>query len=396
MDEVSTDTGRRGFGRRRVAPRVSILDPKPYVRAFLADAFEELGFIPQCWGTASDLLTSLNGVEPDLIVIVESDGEEDVRTLELLAPLFRGRILLIGRLPVLAAPQRRGEQLGLSMLAPLVTPFRAGHLSERIADLLPVEPPPPLPVDLVEALGNDWLELWYQAKIDPRALTPCGVEALIRLRHPNWGIVPPAHFLPEPGDPHFRALSDFVVLKAMMDWTRFAIDFMPIEIAINLPAAVLTDPDFVRRMHRQLPDHPDFIRLVVEVDSRELISDMTGVREIVRELASQGIGLSVDNLGAECSSLSGLEGVPVFELKVARHVVDGCAEDRLKRALCATLLDTARRLGARTVAEGVQRRADFIAVREMGFDLVQGFLFGKPMEARKFARTLRRPVTVPA
>lgn len=352
MGEGSTDIGRRGFGRRRMAPRVGILDPKPYVRAFLADTFEELGFIPQCWDTLSDLLTSFNGAEPDLIVIVESDGEHDAHILELLAPLYHGRILLIGRLPALAAPQRRGEQLGLWMLPPLGTPFRTGHLSERVVDLLPAEPPPPLPVDLVEALGNGWLELWYQAKIDPHSLTPCGVEALIRLRHPSWGIVPPARFLPEADDPHFRALSDFVVLKAMMDWARFAIDFMPIEIAINLPAEVLTDPDFVHRMRRQLPDHPDFIRLVVEVDSRELISDLAGLREIVRELASYGIGLSIDNLGAECSSLSGLEGVPVFELKIARHVVDGCAEDRLKRALCATLLDTARRLGARTVAEG--------------------------------------------
>ena len=84
-----------------------------------------------------------------------------------------------------------------------------------------------------------------------------------------------------------------------------------------------------------------------------------------------------------------------MELKVARHVINGCAQDRLKRALCGTILDIARRLGARTVAEGVETRADLNAVREIGFDLVQGFLFGKPMEARKFARTLRRPLAMP-
>jgi EAL domain-containing protein (putative c-di-GMP-specific phosphodiesterase class I) len=93
--------------------------------------------------------------------------------------------------------------------------------------------------------------------------------------------------------------------------------------------------------------------------------------------------------------LLGLEGFAVAELKVARTVVQGCAEDRLKQALCGTILDVARRLGARTVAEGVESGADLVAVREMGFDLVQGFLFGKPVTARKFARLLRRPVTVP-
>ena len=111
-------------------------------------------------------------------------------------------------------------------------------------------------------------------------------------------------------------------------------------------------------------------------------------------LGGHGIGVSIDNLGAECSSLIGLERLPIMELKVARHVVNGCAQDRLKRALCGTILDIARRLDARTVAEGVETRADLLAAREIGFDLVQGFLFGKPMEARKFARTLRGSVTV--
>lgn len=393
MDENSTWTGRRGFGRRRVAPRVGIVDPKPYVRKFLADTFEDLGFIPECWSTASEILASLSAVEPDLILIVVSDDEEEVENaLKLLAAaLFRGRVMLMGSrsLPALARVQRLGEQLGLVMLNTIGTPFRTRDLKDRIADLLPVEAPPPLPVDLVEALGNGWLELWYQAKIDLRALMPRGIEALIRLRHPSWGIVPPAHFLPQKGDPHFRALSDFVVMKAMADWARFAIDYMPIEIAINLPAAVLADRDFVRRILRQLPSHPAFNRLVVEIDSSELIWDVAHVREIVRELNSYGIGISIDNLGTECSSLAGLEGFPVFELKVARKIVNGCAQDRLKRALCGTILDIAKRLGARTVAEGVDTGADLLAVREMGFDLIQGGLFGKPMQARKFARILR-------
>jgi EAL domain-containing protein (putative c-di-GMP-specific phosphodiesterase class I) len=143
-----------------------------------------------------------------------------------------------------------------------------------------------------------------------------------------------------------------------------------------------------------LPNHPAFNRLVVEIDSSELIGNIANVRSTIRELGSDRVGISIDNLGTESSSLAGLEGFPIMELKIARAVVKGCAEDRLKRALCGTILDIARRLGARTVAEGVETRADLYAAREMGFDLVQGFLFGKPMEARKFARALRRPVSV--
>ena len=94
---------------------------------------------------------------------------------------------------------------------------------------------------------------------------------------------------------------------------------MPIEVAINLPAAVLADPDFVRRMRRQLPDHPSFQRLIVEIDSSELIG---GVPQ-VHGLGSAGIGVSIDNVGVEHSSLVGLEKLPVMELKVARHFVAG-------------------------------------------------------------------------
>src|SRR6185436_18574871 len=112
-------------------------------------------------------------------------------------------------------------------------PFRTTELQEGVVDLLPHEPPPPLPVDFTEALGNNWLELCYQPKIDPRVLSRLGAEALIRLRHPTWGIISSAHFLPQKGDPYFRALSDFVVVKAMSDWMHFA-DCAPIEIAINL------------------------------------------------------------------------------------------------------------------------------------------------------------------
>jgi len=68
----------------------------------------------------------------------------------------------------------------------------------------------------------------------------------------------------------------------------------------------------------------------------------------------------------------------------------------LKRVVCRQILDLADGYGTRTVAEGVETRADFIAVSEMGFDLVQGFLFAKPMAAKSFARTmLGRPVTIP-
>lgn len=398
MDEFEQKK-RNTFGRRRVASRVCIVDAKPYIRAFLAETFEGLGFIPEGCAAAAEVMAALAAIPPDLVVVVVS-GRDDVAAevfATLIAEGFEGKVLLLGaqNLPGLGELQAAGAAAGLSMLPLLPAPFRNRDLLDRVVGLLPSSKPPGMRVDLAEALGNNWLELWYQPKLDIHSLKPRGVEALIRLRHPTWGIVPPACFLPARDDPHLGALSDFVMEKAMADWMRFSIDYLPMEIAINLPAVVLGDPLFLDRMRRALPEHPAFSRLIVEVSASELIGEFARVRDNARRLHAIGIGLSIDNVGTERSSLMALEGVPVAELKVGPDFVAGCAADRLKRAACCTLFDTARHLGARAVAVGVETRADLLAVRDMGFDLVQGFLFGKPMEARKFARTLRSEVMEP-
>ena len=105
-----------------------MFDRKPYVRTFLAETFEDLGFIAECWAEPDEILPALNSVEPDLVVIVVPDDHGDVEdVLKLLAAArFRGRIMLdraAGACRRSHAHRRLGEQLGLAMLPPLGTPF---------------------------------------------------------------------------------------------------------------------------------------------------------------------------------------------------------------------------------------------------------------------------------
>ena len=76
-------------------------------------------------------------------------------------------------------------------------------------------------IDAAEALNAGWLELWYQPKFNTHTLELCGTEALIRVRHPTWGIVEPAYFLPDQDDPYLRVLSDFVIGRTIDDWRTF-------------------------------------------------------------------------------------------------------------------------------------------------------------------------------
>ena len=120
---------------------------------------------------------------------------------------------------VVGTVQERAEKLRIALLPPLLMPFSNEGLRESIATLLPEESSGPV-VDMAQAVREGWLELWYQPKIETRALVMRGAEALSRVRHPAWGIVPPAYFAPEDsGSPD--AVSDAVISRAVEDWHRF-------------------------------------------------------------------------------------------------------------------------------------------------------------------------------
>ena len=389
----------RRFGRRRIAPHVCIVDSKPHVRRFLAEAFQELGFVTHLCADWVAVAALNDTIPADLVALgVPFDGADVEATLRKLAHAeFDGMVMLIGGrdAAALESAQRMGEKLQLTMVPALGTPFRAEELADRVASLLPLGPAPSLPVDVEEALSNGWLEVWYQPKIDPRSLLVRGAEALCRLRHPVWGIVPPAYFITADGCGHNRHLAEFIVARTMQDWRNSAEDWVSLEIAVNLPMAVLQDPAFLDLL-RRLPRYPGFAGMLVEVHAAEFVRDLPLAQEIAAELRSFDMGIAIDNLSAEWSSFAHLQDLFVSELKVDRQLVHGCAEDRLKHAMCATIIDLAQRFGVRTVAEGVEKRADLLAVRELGFDLVQGFLLAKPMDAHKFAHSLlNRRINVP-
>ena len=301
---------------------------------------------------------------------------------------FAGRVLPFAQRDsaVLETIQDLAGQLGIDLLPALLMPFSKQRLRESVASLLSERSPAPL-VDMTEAVRGGWLELWYQPKIDTHSIVTRGVEALLRIRHPAWGIVPPAYLVPADGDPRFPALSDSVISCAVEDWHYFFAQHGPIETAINLPIAFLQEPDSVSRLCQQLPNHASFEGLIVEIDGTEIVRNLSLAKDIASRLRLHKIAISIDDLGAEWLSLTGLRDFPFVEIKVDQRFVTGCSEDRLKQSICRRILDLADSYGARTVAEGVETWADFITVREMWFDLAQGFLFAKLMSAQKFAQT---------
>lgn len=244
--------------------------------------------------------------------------------------------------------------------------------------------------EMAEALGAGWLELWYQPKIGSQTLDLRGAEALIRMRHPRLGIVRPAGFMPRMGERLLPALSQFVIARALADWRFFLAEQRPLDLSINLPISFLDDPASFDYLCRQLPDDPAFEGLILEVDGSEIARDLSAARDFAKQARLRKVAISVDRLGGEWTALLQLRDFPFVEIKVEPELVAGCAHDRAKQTLCRHIVGAAAQFGARTVAVGVENYADFLAARGLGFDLIQGFLFAKPMGVQTFVRTIGR------
>jgi len=223
--EQATELGT--FGRRKIRPLVCIIDGKRHIRTFLGEILDELDFITCECAEVAELhaVLAAQARTPDLVVLgLSAGGIEGSAVLKALAArAFNGKALLLGprNSPVATAVQQLGLELGIAMLPMLGSPFASEGLRDSVAALRPAGAPPSPPVDVAEALSAGRLELWYQPRFNAQTLLLCGAEALIRLRHPTWGIVPPAYFIPDKRDPHMRVLSEFVVGRAIDDWRYF-------------------------------------------------------------------------------------------------------------------------------------------------------------------------------
>jgi EAL domain-containing protein (putative c-di-GMP-specific phosphodiesterase class I) len=384
-------------------PAAFVVDDEIQVRTFVSGVLHSSGYMTHQFGSAADVEAALPRLSPQVIVLDLSLGDSDaievLRTLA--AARFPGEVLLISGHDAVTVEQvqKIGSRRGLKMLEPLRKPFRVEELRGRVGLARSRPGTPRTDATLEAALQNKWLELWYQPKIDLRTMMVCGAEALIRLRHPREGVLQPTSFLPPPGDPLYRPLTDYIVHQSLFDWTTFAGHKMTSRIAINVPASILQRPDFVANVRRNLPNHPKFPGLIVEITEDEAIADPELAREIAVQLKLYNVHVSIDDFGSGHSSLARLKELPFAEIKLDRSYVKGCAHDHRKRAMCEAVVELAKRFDITSVAEGVESEDDLRVLQETGYDVAQGYLFARPLITSDFvdlivsrARNTSRPM----
>jgi EAL domain-containing protein (putative c-di-GMP-specific phosphodiesterase class I) len=138
---------------------------------------------------------------------------------------------------------------------------------------------------------------------------------------------------------------------------------------------------------------PRYPGLVIEVTEDEAISDPDWISQVSTQLKLYDVRISIDDFGTAHSSLSRLLELPCVELKLDRSFVSNCASDRLKNALCQTVVDLAHRVDSQVCAEGVETVEDLEAIIRMGCDTAQGYIFAKPVPPETFAASvIARPM----
>jgi diguanylate cyclase len=249
---------------------------------------------------------------------------------------------------------------------------------------------------------REQLVLHYQPKVSlagdvaagDSAVTLVGVEALVRWQHPVRGFMPPGDFIPllETTDlvHAFTAYMVDMALDQAQEWYRSGHE---VPIAVNAFPRCLTHPDFLphvaRALHsRSLPPH--LLRLEITEDA--LVADPETASAVITELREMGVSTSIDDFGTGYSSLSYLRRLPVDEVKLDRSFVTGLGTsadgEGGDEVLVASIIALAHRLGMQVVAEGVEDPAETRALRALGCDTAQGYLFARPAPAAALAPEL--------
>jgi diguanylate cyclase len=231
--------------------------------------------------------------------------------------------------------------------------------------------------ELREGIDRGELVLHYQPLVDARTGATRSLEALVRWNHPRRGLLTPSAFLPAAERSEvIVALTERVLADAISQATRW-----PVPVAVNLAAPVLARDgivDLVAELLTQhrLPPH----RLIVEVTESAVMTQPERSADRLRRLRSLGVRVAMDDFGTGYTSLALLTRLPLDELKLDRSFVERIDEPP-SRAIVDAVARMAKGLRLTLVAEGVEDRRTAEILAGAGFDLLQGYHFGRPMPA---------------
>jgi diguanylate cyclase (GGDEF)-like protein len=242
--------------------------------------------------------------------------------------------------------------------------------------------------ELRDAIAGRQFELHYQPVVDVDTREVCGVEALVRWRHPVRGLVGPDQFIPLAESTGLIApIGEWILQQACSDAAKWP---ARINLAINISAVQFKKGNLFDIILCALVEsglEPQ--RLELEITETSLLENQEAHLATIRQLKNLGISLALDDFGTGYSSVTYLTNFPFDKIKIDRAFTAGVLERRDYAAVVSSVLALAQGLGKVTTVEGIETEAQFEYMRQAGVNLAQGYLFSRPVPASKLDFTAR-------
>jgi len=243
-----------------------------------------------------------------------------------------------------------------------------------------------LEMDLRRALLTREFQVFYQPLINVRSGAVAAMEALIRWRHPERGMISPAEFIPLAEQVGLIVpIGAWVLLQPCRDAVSWPVD---VKVAVNLSPVQLGNRTLVRDVAAAL-DETGLApaRLELEITETAMLEDTDATLATLRQLRALGVSIAMDDFGTGYSSLSSLRRFPFDKIKIDRSFIEGLGSNGDSDAIVGSIAGLCGKLGMATTAEGVETQEQLALIRQIGCTEVQGFLFSRPVPAGEVLQT---------
>lgn len=235
-----------------------------------------------------------------------------------------------------------------------------------------------LAAELSNALGEDQLVLHYQPKVHVRRQEITSIEALVRWRHPERGLVYPGDFIGVAEKANLiGALTLWTLRQAITDQRRLVAGGHPLRVFVNISGQLVSDPVFVQEVCALVEGSGALLGF--EITETSVIRDPSSAITHLQAFADIGVTIAIDDYGAGLSSLAYMKQLPARELKIDKLFVTQLTSSNRDPLIVRSTIDLAHALEMEVVAEGVETHAALALLTVMGCDMVQGFLISRPI-----------------
>lgn len=239
--------------------------------------------------------------------------------------------------------------------------------------------------DLKHAIADDQLELHFQPKLNLRSSIVTHVEALVRWKHPNLGMIPPDNFIhiaEQTGQ--INALTQWVFITSLKQYKAWQALELDINMAVNISAENLKDPGFYEFICEAVNEYQIANeKITLEVTESAVVDDPKAAIALLQRFKDRGMKLSIDDYGTGYSSLAQLKQLPVHELKIDKSFVQRLCEDEDDRIIVRSTIELAHNMGLSVVAEGIEDEFALKWLAQNKCELGQGYFISRPQPSKQ-------------